>query len=261
MGKINLNRNHKATMFSALGAFILSMLIGLISGNPAAVVFVRAIVSALLFSAVVFGALYLLRRYIPEFEGGTVAEEAGHVAGSGNGVNYNVSGEGSEQDRTVDASGVGETSAAEAALAFGEETESTGDGEPPPPVNAAISPEMAARLQSATDTSAESLQVLADADDASYDASYDATSLNGLEEITLGGAEANESGDFEDLPSLDKLYEEHEQESVPDIGTSNIGSKSKSKNVGDYIEVGNARIPFEPEVLAKAVKKVMKEDE
>lgn len=260
MGKINLNKNHRATMFSALGAFILSMLIGLISGNPAAVVFVRAIVSALLFSAVVFGALYLLRRYIPEFEEGTVAEETGHVAGSGNGVNYNVSGEGSEQDRTADAgdaSGVGEASAAEAALAFGEETESTGDGEPPPPVNAAISPEMAARLQSATDTSVESLQALADADDASYDAS----SLNGLEEITLGGAEENGSGDFEDLPSLDKLYEEHEQESVPDIGTSNIGSKSKSKNVGDYIEVGNARIPFEPEVLAKAVKKVMKEDE
>ena len=30
---------------------------------------------------------------------------------------------------------------------------------------------------------------------------------------------------------------------------------------GDYIKVGNARIPYDPEVLAKAVKKVMKEDE
>ena len=258
MGKINLNKNHRATMFSALGAFVLSMLIGLFSGNPVVVVFVRAIVSALLFSAVVFGALYLLRRYIPEFEEGTVGDDAAHAAGSGNGVNYNVSGEGSAQKRTAetgDVSGVGEPSTAESALAFGEGTESNpaGDVGAPPPVNAAISPEMAARLQGAAEASAESLQALADIDEMS--------SLNGLEEITLSGVEENGSGDFEDLPSLDKLYEEHEQVSVPDIGTSDIGLKSKAKNVGDYIEVGNARIPFEPEVLAKAVKKVMKEDE
>ena len=84
-------------------------------------------------------------------------------------------------------------------------------------------------------------------------------SLNDLDEITLGMSEEN--GEVEDLPSLDKLYQEHEEESVPDIGMPGIGLKDKTKVGGDYIEVGNARIPFEPEVLAKAVKKVMKQDE
>jgi hypothetical protein len=86
-------------------------------------------------------------------------------------------------------------------------------------------------------------------------------SLNGLEDITLDSGDEDGNGDVEELPSLDKLYEEHEQVSVPDIGTSDIASSNKSKAVGDFIEVGDARIPFEPEVLAKAVKKVMKEDE
>ena len=124
---------------------------------------------------------------------------------------------------------------------LGGETESTS------PVAASVSSEMtASHLDNA---------------EASMDAALDISSLSDLEDITLGNAEENGNGVFEDLPSLDRLYEEHEHVSVPDIGPSDIGSKAKSKAVGDYIEVGNARIPFEPEVLAKAVKKVMKEDE
>ncbi len=230
MGKINFNNDHKATMFSALGAFILSMLIGLISGNPAAVVFVRAIVSALLFSAVVFGGLYLLRRYIPEFEDGS--EEAA--------------------DEITDVEGVPVPSSEGAAPSLEEGIGSPlgGDTGPLPPVTAAASSES---QLGETGMSMEELQSLADVSDGS--------SLNGLEDITLGNAGENGNGVVEDLPSLDKLYEEHEQVSVPDIGPSDVGSKAKSKAVGDYIEVGNARIPFEPEVLAKAVKKVMKQDE
>ncbi len=217
-------------MFSALGAFILSMLIGLISGNPAAVVFVRAIVSALLFSAVVFGGLYLLRRYIPEFEDGS--EEAA--------------------DEITDVEGVPVPSSEGAAPSLEEGIGSPlgGDTGPLPPVTADASSES---QLGGTGMSMEELQSLADVSDGS--------SLNGLEDITLGNAEENGNGVVEDLPSLDKLYEEHEQVSVPDIGPSDVGSKAKSKAVGDYIEVGNARIPFEPEVLAKAVKKVMKQDE
>ena len=253
MGKINFNNDHKATMFSALGAFILSMLIGLISGNPAAVVFVRAIVSALLFSAVVFGGLYLLRRYIPEFEDGS--EEAADEADVGNRVNYKRSGgdgAGEKTDGITDVEGMPVPSSEGAAPSLEEGIGSPlgGDTGPLPPVTAAASSES---QLGETGMSMEELQSLADVSDGS--------SLNGLEDITLGNAGENGNGVVEDLPSLDKLYEEHEQVSVPDIGPSDVGSKAKSKAVGDYIEVGNARIPFEPEVLAKAVKKVMKQDE
>lgn len=231
MDKLNLNKDHKATMFSALGAFILSMLIGLISGNPAAVVFVRALISALLFSAVVFGGLYLLRRYIPELQ--TSSEEAvsAEDADAGSRIDYSVEGESVEGPPVP--------------FEESEEFPAEEGAGPLAPVTAVDSSEFAA----------------GDVDEAGalMAAGLEGASLNDLDEITLGMSEEN--GEVEDLPSLDKLYEEHEQESVPDIGTPEIGLKDKTKVGGDYIEVGNARIPFEPEVLAKAVKKVMKQDE
>jgi len=256
MGKININKDHKATMFSALGAFILSMLIGLISGNPATVVFVRAVVSALLFSAVVFGALYLLRRYIPEFEEDLEKKAAVDETDLGNKVNYKSPDREATEEKTdgeTGAEGVGVLSSDHAAAPFegGGESPLGGDSEPLSPTTAFS--EMTASSEGDTGIPMDELQPFVETPRTS--------SLNGLEDITLGGAEENGNGVVEDLPSLDKLYEEHEQVSVPDIGTSGVGSKGKSKAVGDYIEVGNARIPFEPEVLAKAVKKVMKEDE
>ncbi len=225
MDKLNLGKDHKITMFSALAAFILSMLIGFISGNPGAVVLVRALISALLFGAVIFVGLYLLRRYIPELEKGP--DEAVSVAHSdvGKKVDYGVSGE----DR-----------AGEGAVASLERVTDTPSERGTKPQGEARTPE-------------EELQPVSGTPDGS--------SLNYLEGITLEALEENGNEIGEELPSLDKLYEEHEQESVPDIDTSEIISGDTSPAVGDYIEVGNARIPYEPEVLAKAVKKVMKEDE
>ena len=258
MGKFTLNRDHKATMFSALGAFILSMLIGLIAGNSAAVVFVRAIVSALLFSAVVFGALYLLRRYIPEFQGGSEVGEAVQEGEADNKVNYDVSGEQGLKEtlgETGTAAGIAALATEDEAspLSEGGETPMDIDAIPLSPLTASATPKMTKSLSEETEAAMEEALPQVDIPE---DAS-----LSGLEDITLDSAEENGNGDFEDLPSLDKLYEEHEQVSVPDIGTSDIASSDKSKKVGNYIEVGDARIPFEPEILAKAVKKVMKEDE
>jgi len=256
MGKINLNKDHKATMFSALGAFILSMLIGLIAGNPAAVVFVRAIVSAFLFSAVVFGALHLLRRYIPEFEEGSKGGAEAEWTDLGNKVNYTESDGDAAEMKTQGEIGAEEAEVlssdhAAALSPEGSESPLKGDSEPLSPITA--SPGMTASPLGETGAPMDDLQPLVETPEAS--------SLSGLEDITLGGAEENGNGIVEDLPSLDKLYDEHEQVSVPDITMPDTGPKSKSKAVGDYIEIGNARIPFEPEVLAKAVKKVMKEDE
>jgi hypothetical protein len=243
MDKLNLGKDHKITMFSALAAFILSMLIGFISGNPGAVVFVRALISALLFGAVILGGLYLLRRYIPELEKGP--DEAVSVAHSdvGKKVDYSVSGE--------DRAGVpaGEMPVQEAMA-----TAHTDTGNAVPGTEKASVPlSEGTRLRGETGGSEEVLQPVSGTPDGS--------SLNELEGITLEPFEENGNEIGEELPSLDELYKEHEQESVPDIDTSEIISADTSLAVGDYIEVGNARIPYEPEVLAKAVKKVMKEDE
>jgi hypothetical protein len=226
MDKPNIGKDHKITMFSALVAFILSMLIGFISGNSGAVVFVRALISALLFGAVIFGGLYLLRRYIPELERGS--DEA-------------VSGE----DR------VGEPAGASLERVIG--TPSEGEISVPSEMASVVSSEKVTKPQGEAGASEEELQPVFGTPDGS--------SLNDLEGITLEPFEENGNEIGEELPSLDKLYEEHEQESVPDIDTPAIKSGDTSLAVGDYIEVGDARIPYEPEVLAKAVKKVMKEDE
>jgi hypothetical protein len=257
MGKIELNRDRRTTMFAALGAFILSLIIGLVSGNPALVAFIRAIVSAVLFSAVVFGALYLLRRYIPELEEGANGEGAVSESDVANKVNYETSSEGKNLEYTdaVRGADVGDTISSEAGADLDEGALASplgGNGGITSPMTVSGTPEISA-MQHAGSGSGEDLQPLSEIPEV--------PSLNGLDGITLGEGEENENGEVEDLPSLDKLYEEHEQVSVPDIGSSDIGSKGTSKTVGDYIEVGNARIPFEPEVLAKAVKKVMKEDE
>jgi hypothetical protein len=243
MDKLNLGKDHKITLFSALAAFILSMLIGLISGNPGAVVFVRALISAFLFGAVIFGGLYLLRRYIPELEKGPDEEVSVAHSDAGKKVDYSVTGE--------DGAGkpAGEMLVQEAMAAAHTDT---GDAVPGNE-KASVSLSEGTKPKGEVEASEEELQPVFGTPDGS--------SLNGLEGITLEPLEENGSEIGEELPSLDQLYEEHEQESVPDIDTSEIISGDTSPAVGDYIEVGNARIPYDPEVLAKAVKKVMKEDE
>jgi hypothetical protein len=218
----------------------------------------RAIVSAVLFSAVVFGALYLLRRYIPEFKKASEGAQSTDGSDLGSKVSYAQSSEAESGDKTeaaadVEDGGIPSPEEVAASLEQGNGSPLQGDTGSFSAVTGTAESEVTAQQQGESGAFMESVQPLADAAEGS--------SLNGLEEITLGASEENGNGAVEDLPSLDKLYEEHEQVSVPDIGPSDIGSKDKSTAVGDYIEVGNARIPFEPEVLAKAVKKVMKEDE
>jgi hypothetical protein len=71
--------------------------------------------------------------------------------------------------------------------------------------------------------------------------------------------EAEEDTGEEALPSLDKLFED--EETVPDLEIEKEVVKEDKRIIGDYINVGKVRIPNEPEVLAKAIKKVMSKDE
>jgi hypothetical protein len=60
----------------AAGAFLLSLLIGLITRNPFGTVFVRALLLALLFAGLGAGLRYLVRTYLPELSGGEGANPA-----------------------------------------------------------------------------------------------------------------------------------------------------------------------------------------
>jgi hypothetical protein len=237
MERFNFKKDQKITLYAAPIAFSLSFLIGILSGNPVSVVFVRAIISSLLFSAMLYGGLYLLRRYIPELAGSSAAEstaglteqpfaEAGH-----------------------------EGPASQATPEVDHRVPSTSGGKDMLEGMAAQSADVSAKSERAgtgeQTAFAESKPAVSRLSDVSGE--------NGLEEMSLDSPADDEAD--EELPSLDRLFEEHEQEAVPDIRPSSSVRREQRSVVGDSIKVGDAHIPYEPEALAKAVKKVMKQDD
>ena len=74
-------------------------------------------------------------------------------------------------------------------------------------------------------------------------------------------SEASGAPSTEGLPSLESLFAREEEVSVPEDIERGVYEEKASNVSGGYIEIGKARIPYEPEVLAKAIKKVMKQDE
>jgi hypothetical protein len=242
MERFNFTKNQKITLYTVPIAFTLSFLIGILSGNPVSVVVVRAIISSLLFSALLYGGLCLIRRYIPPLAGNIAGEntdvQTGQPFAEGSSevqvlhpsqdsnaspeADYRISSTSGEQDvlegravQSEDVSANGEVAGTDGRTAFSESK----------PAGSRLS---------------------------------DVSGENELEEISLDSS-VDESN--EELPSLDRLFDEHEQEAIPDIRPSSSVRKEKKSVVGDSIKVGDTRFPYEPEALAKAVKKVMKQDD
>jgi len=65
----------KMAGFAALGAFFVSLLVGLVSGNPFGVVLARAFLFAVLFAGLAAGARYIVSKFLPELVGTTPAQE------------------------------------------------------------------------------------------------------------------------------------------------------------------------------------------
>jgi hypothetical protein len=63
-------------IFAAAG-LVLSLLVGLLAGNPFGVMIVRAILFAILFGGMGAGMQYMVRRFLPELAGRDAAETAG----------------------------------------------------------------------------------------------------------------------------------------------------------------------------------------
>lgn len=70
-----------------------------------------------------------------------------------------------------------------------------------------------------------------------------------------------ESEPLNDLPALDTLLGEDEEEIAVDDKPGGESSTTSTRNLGEYLNVGIAQIPNEPETIAKAIRKVMKQNE
>jgi hypothetical protein len=66
----------KLAAVTAAGAFLISLVVGLASGNPFGVALGRALLFALLFAGLAAGARYIVTKYLPELAGTTPPESA-----------------------------------------------------------------------------------------------------------------------------------------------------------------------------------------
>jgi hypothetical protein len=219
MEKLKLVNENKISVYVIGGAFFLSLIVGLISGNPAGIVLMRAFLSALLFGIIFQGGLYIIRRYIPELakfpetslesEEKIVPDESKKTAGRI--IDYEVG----ENEETLSYEGI-----------IGETTE-----------------EGSARPQIVEGEG----EIVGSGEDL---AAGDEEEAEETEDVSLS-----------DLPSLDSILEDEEETSQEGVTDEYEAAKPLSSNYGEYIKIGDAQIPYEPKALAKAVKKVMKEDE
>ncbi len=196
--------------YGALIGFILSLLLGFIVRNPAHVVIIRALVSAIIFGGIAFGGLYVLGRYIPELIGVDTEEDSG---------------------------GTAEETAGIAALA------AAADGDP----SKSIFDSIAERAEGEGGQPADLFGSGAGA---------------GKEENQAPTADGSRgTGAKGSLPSFDTLFAQEREGALPDDLEREVYDEAPSNVTGGVIEVGNAKIPYEPEQLAKAIQKVMRQDE
>lgn len=201
MESIKLVPGSRIVAFGSLGAFFLSLLVGLVSKNPIGIAVVRGVVSSLVFGIILFGVAQIVRRYIPELL----------VTGKNGGKPTSAEEHGALRDVSMMA---------------GDKAEA--DNVPPE-----------VKGEAASHANTESGLQLPE------------TKFDGESDEDLP---SNDSSDG--LPSLDQLIDEDEES----FGVEEVATKSAAPT-GDYIDVGDVKIPNEPEILAKAVKQVMKQDE
>jgi len=207
----------KLTLYAGGIAFFLSLVLGIFAGNPAGVVFIRAIVSSLLLGGLFYLSIYIIVRYIPEIitpEGskGKKDETEMHTGGGeeeGKYVNYLV------QDEE-------------------------GGGN---------------RNQEGTDLFWE--QSARAKDTAIGETKHAFTSE---QEETSGIEKPEEKLQNYNLPSIDSMFEGEEGEYYPEVEPQIDVEKSSNRPKGSYIQVGSARFPNEPEAIARAIQKVMRQN-
>ncbi len=67
--------NRKISIYTFTGGFVLSFLIGIISGNPFGVVIFRSLFSGIIIGGVGMGIIFVFKKYFPDLMGEEVKEE------------------------------------------------------------------------------------------------------------------------------------------------------------------------------------------
>jgi len=101
--RLQVSVDVRASGVGAAAAFMLSVLVGLISGVSFGTVLLRALFSGIVFGAGVYGARLLLARYVPELL------NAGNVESAGAGVDISVGDDDDEAELTAAAERAGES--------------------------------------------------------------------------------------------------------------------------------------------------------
>lgn len=214
----------KITLYIILGTFLIFLFVGVVARNPMGVAILRAFFCTLLFGGLIYAAIFLVRRYMPDFwEGMHVLQEGVTKVGR------------SEEN----------------------------DSHMGKNVDYVVADEVADTVPQ-TRISGERERVVSEegSEDLEGDLPLPSAQGDAMGERERGEDEAEERADSEDeLPTLDSLFEDEEEEAIPAGESGNAGVGKVSSRHMDYISVGNAQIPYEPENLAKAVKKVMRQDE
>jgi hypothetical protein len=234
----------RASLIASGAAALLSILVGLVSGVGALALFLRALVGGLAFGAIVLGALFLMRRFVPDlFEG-----QAEAVPESGGSVDIVLPGDLPEGAEVLDA----EPEAGEAAD-IGDLAASP--AAPPVQARPVRQPPGDRKARQAVDLVEEAEEV-----------GYGAESL--LEDV--GPADgpvasppppsSRSSGGFDDLDVLPDL------ESLSD-GFSPMADEAQGRGSQDFRETrpsrpeGGKGTDADPIALAQAVRTLLKRDQ
>jgi hypothetical protein len=220
----------RAVLFVVGGAFVLSIVIGLASGKPFGVALIRAFLSSILFGAIVAAGAFLLRRFVPDlgslFDTDAKSAEP-EEAENGRVVDYTV-GEGASAVPRNEEAFAADGSPLLDQLDINADNEETGR-RPAPDESAGERAASVARSAVAA-------------------------------EPRGAGTDEGDAID-ETLPSLDSLFESEEEETgSKEAGIQEARREERIRPQANYIKIGDARIPNEPGIMAKAIKRVLKQD-
>jgi hypothetical protein len=227
MDSSKLTGEYKIVLLIVAGSFFISMLIGFLVKNPAGIIIMRAFLSSLLFGALIYGGWLIIKKFIPNF--GTTMN-----AGGGN------------------------------------EEEALPDSGPPPAIDVGSVVDYTVGEDEGgfqeEQVNIPSVDGLDGKEEEGATAAMEAVEMTKevpLTEENRGFPTPEDEGNqLEELPSIESLFNEEEgAKPNPNYETQDETINTGSPYTDDYINVGNAQIPNEPEVMAKAIKKVMKQDE
>lgn len=236
-----MDSSFRASAFAGLGAFAMSVIIALFSRVPLGALLVRALLSGLGFGGLFFGALWLLRRFLPDLFDDSVMDSATASGGTGSLVDIVLPGGDEERIEVSDTpDNTGQMVAARPP-----------EGEAEVPVSA--SPDSGDLRREVASLRADTLVASDPGDHAAGDSALLRPSV-GLDELDT-------------LPDLDGLSDsfmeaQHGAQGDAEAGAPRGYDPSSLAGVSESMPTaGNPKAGTDPLVLAKAVQTLLRRDQ